>query len=442
MDWQLVGPPAERDATLLLLAELQQSWTPICKSWCHAEHCVSMHGHAAHNISAFTFLRALSCGGCPACGGSSQAETRAASQPEGRTSAVRRPLSEESGGCATSCNRDASAGYCDRSLGVCVCMPGWAGAACDKLRLPACLIHEHRARNDDSSGAVSDSVPACAGFGGVMSCECARQCEAAMVPLPADHRSATAQKICFEPRARRGGTSYSSLPALGAVDYYAYEYGRLPLGFRRKMFAAYDLRRVIMALAQTLREIGRGYVATGDGVPVEPHSLTPLPIARCPAQCHSRGTCAALYEGHELEIVQCLCHVGFRGAACETPDLSDCASSCSGHGQCIGRVCLCDSPWSGLDCSLRSLKLTGRRRKQHHDALGGIARSAGNSSHRRFAPIFVYPMSSGLNLVLGQGNRGGPGARGMFQTNQLFVEQLHQRQDSIVAGKPTGVHAD
>ena len=55
-------------------------------------------------------------------------------------------------------------GYCDASVGKCICAPGRGGADCSELLLGACRVHE--------MGEM-----ACMTFTGLMSCECRLQCE-------------------------------------------------------------------------------------------------------------------------------------------------------------------------------------------------------------------------------------------------------------------------
>lgn len=61
------------------------------------------------------------------------------------------------------------AGYCDHSLGHCVCLPGWHGRKCESLYLEACRT------------SSSSLVAPCTGFAGIMSCQCRRDCAAFLV---------------------------------------------------------------------------------------------------------------------------------------------------------------------------------------------------------------------------------------------------------------------
>lgn len=59
------------------------------------------------------------------------------------------------------------AGFCDQSIGHCVCLPGWSGVRCEIAHLGACRMDVERGL----------SAP-CEGFAGVMSCQCRRDCAA------------------------------------------------------------------------------------------------------------------------------------------------------------------------------------------------------------------------------------------------------------------------
>ena len=62
----------------------------------------------------------------------------------------------------------------------------------------------------------------------------------------------------------------------------------------------------------------------------------------------------------QRQTVSCVCHAGYRGAACEERDQAACMHSCSGHGACENRMCRCDEGWWGIDCSLSDPTLGGR----------------------------------------------------------------------------------
>ena len=159
------------------------------------------------------------------------------------------------------------------------------------------------------------------------------------------------------------------------------------------------------------------------GIRVEPRAgLTPLPHSECAAECHHRGTCAALFNDQPaFRLVQCLCHAGFSGSACEFEEPRACINSCSSHGRCLGRLCLCQRGWHGLDCSLS-------RHSAHAPARTSPA------SGLRYVPTYVYPLPTDVAMLqASQGSRGAPGARGTFQANRVYLEMLHARQDAIVS---------
>lgn len=65
------------------------------------------------------------------------------------------------GNCSGECGRT---GYCNPSIGHCICLPGWGGGRCEIPYLGACRI-----------SLMSASAP-CQGFGGAMSCQCRHDC--------------------------------------------------------------------------------------------------------------------------------------------------------------------------------------------------------------------------------------------------------------------------
>jgi len=62
-----------------------------------------------------------------------------------------------------SCGREPH-GYCDASVGRCVCSPGRFGPRCEQMHYPACRLHP-------------DGEMACDTFVGLMSCACRLSCE-------------------------------------------------------------------------------------------------------------------------------------------------------------------------------------------------------------------------------------------------------------------------
>eukprot|EP00298_Acanthocystis_sp_HF-20_P015003 c20991_g1_i2.p1 GENE.c20991_g1_i2~~c20991_g1_i2.p1 ORF type:complete len:723 (-),score=334.28 c20991_g1_i2:10-2178(-) len=61
----------------------------------------------------------------------------------------------------------------------------------------------------------------------------------------------------------------------------------------------------------------------------------------CPNQCHMRGLCV---DG------ECLCDFPYTGVDCS--GITDaCPGDCSQNGVCVSGECICDDEWEGLDCS-------------------------------------------------------------------------------------------
>lgn len=60
--------------------------------------------------------------------------------------------------------------------------------------------------------------------------------------------------------------------------------------------------------------------------------------------CNGNGTC---FDG------SCLCDTGWTGADCSIPETADPCDgvTCSGNGICLSGSCDCDDGWTGVDCS-------------------------------------------------------------------------------------------
>ncbi|KAL0211636.1 hypothetical protein RCL1_005262 [Eukaryota sp. TZLM3-RCL] len=67
-------------------------------------------------------------------------------------------------------------------------------------------------------------------------------------------------------------------------------------------------------------------------------------LISCPNDCFSELNHGYCNNG------TCICSELFYGSSCEH---SVCMNDCTGRGSCIGH-CLCDSPWTGIDCSIIS----------------------------------------------------------------------------------------
>ena len=162
---------------------------------------------------------------------------------------------------------------------------------------------------------------------------------------------------------------------------------------------------------------------------------SPLPNARCPSACSHRGTCLMpLGERKEGSVERfplsgprprdaliapapaCVCHAGYSGAGCEIVDMGFCFNSCSGHGACVARFCLCERGWRGLDCSL---------------AQPPSAAAQSDAPARKYAPMYVYPLPTDYSLeAVYQRDQL---RSGQYYANLKFAAQLHSRRDSIVA---------
>ena len=162
------------------------------------------------------------------------------------------------GGCGTW-------GYCDTSLGRCICAPGRSGHDCSELLFGACRLHE--------AGEM-----ACMTFTGLMSCACRQQCEWRMGGGSRRHA-----QVCWDwasPEDRqlhgRGTTNLSDLPDVPGSAIVFRTPSWPPIGRCAKpdppRHCGSKQGKKMHAAAQTL----------GDW---------PLPDARCPLSCSHRGTC-------------------------------------------------------------------------------------------------------------------------------------------------------
>ena len=108
---------------------------------------------------------------------------------------------------ASSCH---AAGYCDRSVCRCICLPGWTGARCDATLLGACRMGEH-----------GIAAP-CEGFAGVMSCQCRQACSVlhAVYGTNAPARSGAYKAVCWTSDAS-DELDTSSLPPNASVHFWA-----------------------------------------------------------------------------------------------------------------------------------------------------------------------------------------------------------------------------
>ena len=269
---------------------------------------------------------------------------------------------------AIQCSNTCGAGYCDPSVGRCVCPTGWRGAGCAEAFLGAC-------RTSNRS-----PVMACEGFSGVMSCACKRLCA-----IELGNHSVKA-KPCFELHGPDGVTE----PLLS--DFPTNESAvRLHVRLRS---AAVPLWRAEFMLAKS------NPVAFGAG------GAQPAPNARCPGACSHRGTCVEARN----RIRFCLCHKGFHGRVCEESDSSACINHCSRRGECLARFCRCEQGSFGVDCSLQARDESARQRPP-------------------YVPTYIYSLPDELS-TLHHLYQNDPTDRGVFYANRVFLQQLLSRQDA------------
>ena len=181
---------------------------------------------------------------------------------------------------ASSCH---AAGYCDRSVGRCICLPGWTGARCDATLLGACRMGEH-----------GIAAP-CEGFAGVMSCQCRQACSVlhAVYGTNAPARSGADKAVCWTSDAS-DELDTSSLPPNASVHFWApHRNWQVNRGADRMQFVQH-------------RTAGWAKLRYSADVPVwGPVGITAksmlrlssilarraIPVARCPRSCSLRGSC-------------------------------------------------------------------------------------------------------------------------------------------------------
>ena len=134
---------------------------------------------------------------------------------------------------------------------------------------------------------------------------------------------------------------------------------------------------------------------------------------RFPLRGEKMAAAAGVDPGALAAKPACICHDGYSGDGCETADARMCFNRCSDHGACVGRFCLCDRGWRGLDCSI------------------GQPAAPPPTSPSRFAPMYVYPLPTDFSLE-GVYQRDQL-RRGQYYANLMFTEQLHSRKDAIVS---------
>ena len=355
-------------------------------------------------------------------------------------------------------------GYCDASVGKCICAPGRGGADCSELLLGACRVHE--------MGEM-----ACMTFTGLMSCECRLQCERRFGGVA--RRWAP---VCWDYASPEMRAKYA--PRLNLSDF--------PDGLPQ---AAVTFRSPSWPpLGRCAKpDPPRHCVSGQERTPRRTANILggwPLANRHCPQACSWRGTCIRPMlprpegardrfpiaggsggGGRKLRQLRqrrsaggssaargsadagggpptCICHAGYSGTGCETVDPSRCFNRCSGHGRCAGRFCLCDRGWQGVDCSLRVEAIGGASSSATTDDAGGgasaaaarrdeggtrytaaDAAAAGRGARGPYAPVYVYPLPTDMSME-GVYQRD-QHRRGQYYANVMFLEQLHARGGAV-----------
>ncbi|EOD41429.1 hypothetical protein EMIHUDRAFT_462116 [Emiliania huxleyi CCMP1516] len=192
-----------------------------------------------------------------------------------------------------SCGREPH-GYCDASVGRCVCSPGRFGPRCEQMHYPACRLHP-------------DGEMACDTFVGLMSCACRLSCEQRYgsmarfnTPLCWD------ESVSDEELSRRNLLGTCLVPAAVRSEHAREQY---PLQGER----------------------------AGEALP--------------PPPCEPSCVCHRGYVGRACEAVSPSEEREPFGAS-KYGSLCLNGRGCSGHGACVARFCLCHAGWAGADCSL------------------------------------------------------------------------------------------
>ena len=107
-------------------------------------------------------------------------------------------------------------GYCDGSVGRCICAPGRNGTNCAQLHFGACRLHE-------------EGEMACMTFRGLQSCACRRECEKRFGGVSRRHA-----QVCWD------WASGAVRPALGAAQHRGWHLGlaSASLRWRSRAFLA------------------------------------------------------------------------------------------------------------------------------------------------------------------------------------------------------------
>ncbi len=324
--------------------------------------------------------------------------------------------------CLTSGAGCGPHGYCDPSVGACICAPGYHGNGCEHAHFGACRLH--------SRGEI-----ACNTFAGLMSCTCRQQCEARYGSI-----ARWRVPVCWA-HASGAQANTSDLPAdASSVRFHTHQWPP-----RGKCAGPEPPRRCPTNLHLGVR---RAHNVLGG---------EPLPNRQCEGHCSHRGTCIRPFTDRDYKAKErfplegrsagrgaaaaqrgggkrggnhgggatladgtaCICHTGYSGRACEHADASACFNGCAGHGECVGRFCLCDRGHHGVDCSLRIGVPPG--------AATPPSRAAPPA--RAVAPMWAYPLPTEMSLE--HVYQRDPDRRGQYYANLMFMEQLLSRADAV-----------
>ena len=383
---------------------------------------------------------------------------------------LQRWLQPTTAGVYRPCARECGPwGYCDASIGVCICAIGRGGDDCRTLTLHHCRVH-------------AEGEMACMTFRGLMSCECRRACEGKYGGVSRRHAP-----ICwdFATPAKALAHNTSDLPELPMTA----------LTFRTPAWPP---------IGRCARPNPPKHCASSQEKPLRRATAilggAPVPIKRCPLACSRRGTCIRPFKDRGQQAEErfplgraavaavdggaeatggrrpaCVCHLGYSGAGCELSDSSFCFNRCSGHGACVGRFCLCERGWQGIDCSLhppgwlgaegspaaeRAHALAEREQREGPDGVaewmarqaeGGVRYTAADAKRAAagggtwrggvtssvgarptpYAPIYVYPLPTAFSME-GVYQRD-MHRRGQYYANLMYVEQLLARRDAVVS---------